>query len=102
MAETFEYRPQNVCSRLIKITIEGDTVAKVEFVGGCRGNTQGVAALCKGDPAVEDAELRRIEARGRGAEDQRLDQIGMRDRDGTSCPDQLAQGLKKIKAEKGI
>ena len=86
MAETFEYRPQNVCSRLIKITIEGDIVAKVEFVGGCRGNTQGVAALIAGmkiDEAIK-----------------RLD--GIQCRNGTSCPDQLAQGLKKIKAEKGI
>ena len=86
MVETFEYRPQNVCSRLIKITIEGDTVAKVEFVGGCRGNTQGVAALIAGmkiDEAIK-----------------RLD--GIQCRNGTSCPDQLAQGLKIIKAEKGI
>ena len=86
MAETFEYRPQNVCSRLIKITIEGDTVAKVEYVGGCRGNTQGVAALIAG-MKIDEA-IRRSD--------------GIQCRNGTSCPDQLAQGLKKIKAEKGI
>ena len=86
MAETFEFQPQKVCSRLMKITYEGDTILKVQIVGGCPGNTQGVAALLAGmkiDEAIE-----------------RLD--GIQCRNGTSCPDQLAKGLKKLKAEKGI
>lgn len=86
MAETFEFQPQKVCSRLMKITYEGDTILKVQIVGGCPGNTQGVSALLAGmkiDEAIE-----------------RLD--GIQCRNGTSCPDQLAKGLKKLKAEKGI
>ena len=86
MPETFEFQPQNVCSRLMRITYEGDVILKLEVIGGCRGNTQGVAALIAGmkiDEAIS-----------------RLD--GILCRNGTSCPDQVAQGLKRLKAEKGI
>ena len=56
-------------------------VSSVQFVGGCSGNTQGVAALIRGMEIHEAiARLEGIDCRGRG----------------TSCPDQLAQALKRI------
>ena len=58
--------------------IEDGIIAEVRFVGGCHGNTQGVAALVKGYSVNEAVE--------------RLSGIrcGMKS---TSCPDQLAQAL---------
>ena len=75
------YKTVGTCSQAIEFEIEGDTIAAVKFVGGCDGNTQGVAALVKG-MKVEDAitRLRRIDCRGRG----------------TSCPDQLARALEQL------
>ncbi|MBQ2757674.1 MAG: TSCPD domain-containing protein, partial [Clostridia bacterium] len=43
--KTFTFTPRGVCSRRIEITLEGETVKQVKFMGGCSGNTQGVAAL---------------------------------------------------------
>ena len=48
-----EYIPHGVCSRLIHIDLDGDTIKSVEFVGGCSvggcsGNTQGISHLVKG------------------------------------------------------
>ena len=45
MEKTIEYAPKGVCSRLIKVTADDGVVKRVEFVGGCAGNTQGVAKL---------------------------------------------------------
>lgn len=82
MKEHISYVTQGTCSRKIEIDLDGDTIEKVEYIGGCNGNTQGVAALLKG-MTIDDAIAR-------------LDGIkcGFRP---TSCPDQLAQALKKYK-----
>ncbi|MBE5908913.1 MAG: TIGR03905 family TSCPD domain-containing protein [Lachnospiraceae bacterium] len=74
------YQTQGTCSRAIQFEVDGDIIQSVQFVGGCDGNTQGVAALVKG-MKVEDAiaRLEGIDCRGRG----------------TSCPDQLAKALKE-------
>ena len=73
------YQTKGTCSRAIQFEVDGDTIQSVQFVGGCDGNTQGVAALVKG-MKVEDAiaRLEGIDCRGRG----------------TSCPDQFAKALK--------
>ena len=76
----YRYKTSGTCSQEILIDIEGNIIKKVEFVGGCRGNTQGVAALVKGMKVEEViARCEGIECRGT-----------------TSCPDQLAQALKSI------
>ena len=75
-----EYRTKGVCSRMIKLELDGDTIRSVEFVGGCSGNTQGVARLVEG-MKVDDA-IARIEG----------NKCGTRP---TSCPDQLAQALRQ-------
>ena len=78
---TYTYTPHGVCSRQIEITVDGDTVSKVRFIGGCAGNTQGVAALVKG-MKIDDviAKCKGIQCRA-----------------GTSCPDQLATALEEMK-----
>lgn len=70
-----------VCSRQIDIETEGDVIKQVRYIGGCEGNTQGVAALVAG-MKVEEAitRLKGIDCKGRG----------------TSCPDQLARALKQL------
>ncbi len=75
-----EYRTSGVCSRMIRFEIIDNKVSNVEFVGGCSGNTQGVARLVEGMD-VNDA-ISRLEGI----------QCGPRP---TSCPDQLARALKK-------
>ncbi len=76
------YKPTGVCSQLISFEIDGNTIKSVQFTGGCAGNTQGVARLIEGMD-IDDAISR-------------LDGIkcGFKP---TSCPDQLAQALKKYK-----
>ena len=75
-----QYKTKGVCSQQINLVVEDGIVVDCKFIGGCRGNTQGVAALVKG-MKVEDviARCEGIECRGT-----------------TSCPDQLAQALKSI------
>ena len=82
--ENMTYITKGVCARKIEIEVDGGTVTNVKFIGGCAGNTQGVAALVEGmsvDEAIE-----------------RLSGIrcGFKS---TSCPDQLATALKELKAK---
>lgn len=74
------YVTKGTCSTAINVDVENGIVKSVEFVGGCHGNTQGIAALVKGMD-VEEAisRLEGIDCRGRG----------------TSCPDQLAKALRQ-------
>ena len=74
-----KYKTQGVCSQAIDFEIENGVVKSVKFIGGCSGNTQGVAALVTG-MKVEDA-ISKLEGI----------RCGMRP---TSCPDQLAKALK--------
>lgn len=75
------YTTKGTCSQAIDIEVEDGIVKSVQFIGGCHGNTQGVAALVQG-MKVEDVieRLEGIDCRGRG----------------TSCPDQLAKALKQM------
>ena len=75
-----EYRPKGVCSQLMSIDVEDGKIEKVEVKGGCSGNLQGISALLVGMP-VEEA-IARMEGIHCGFKS-------------TSCPDQLAQELKK-------
>ena len=74
------FTPRGVCSRQINVEVEDGIIKDVQFIGGCNGNTQGVATLAKGRPAKEVIELLRgTNCNGRG----------------TSCPDQLAKALEQ-------
>ena len=75
-----QYKTKGTCSQMINFEVEDNKVHNVEFVGGCAGNTQGVARLIEG-MSVDEA-ISRMEGI----------QCGFR---GTSCPDQLAKALKE-------
>ena len=48
MEKTFVFHPENVCSREMRISYDGDTITRLEVVGGCQGNLRGISALIKG------------------------------------------------------
>ena len=77
----FSYKTKGTCSSQINIEVDGDIIKRVEFINGCRGNTQGVSRLCEGRKIDEVIPL--IE--------------GIQCRNGTSCPDQLSKALKQLK-----
>ena len=77
------YTTRGTCARAIKFEVEGDIIKYVEFVGGCSGNTQGVARLIEG-MNIHEA-ISRIEGIKCGPKP-------------TSCPDQLARALKEYLA----
>ena len=53
MVMEIKFQPQGVCSKQIVIDVEDGIVNNVKFIGGCSGNTQGVAKLVEGMPAKE-------------------------------------------------
>ena len=48
MEKHVSYKTQGVCSRGIELDIVDGIVHNVVFIGGCKGNTQGVARLAEG------------------------------------------------------
>ena len=77
---TYSYRPQGTCSKLMTFDLEDGVIKKLEVIGGCSGNLQGMAKLVEGMKA-EDAvkKLRGI-------------RCGFKP---TSCPDQFAIALEQ-------
>ena len=78
-----EFKTKGTCSRAIQFEVEDNVITSCRFIGGCMGNTQGVARLVEGmkvDDAI--AKLSGIDCGGRG----------------TSCPDQFARALTQYKA----
>jgi len=80
MANRIEYNTKGVCSRKIIVETNDGVITDCKFIGGCAGNTQGVAALVVG-MKVEDA-IKKIKGIKCGFK-------------GTSCPDQLAIALEE-------
>ena len=74
------YKPKGVCSQLMTIDVENGIIKKVEVKGGCSGNLQGISKLLVGMPVKEAIE--------------KMEGIRCGNKS-TSCPDQLAQALKK-------
>ena len=77
--ETINIIPKGTCSIKIEIDHENGIIQAVRFTRGCPGNTQGVGRLLVGMKLEEAVE--RLE--------------GIQCRNGTSCPDQLAKGIKE-------
>ena len=77
------YRTKGVCSREITFEVNDNKLTNVQFIGGCSGNTQGVARLVEGMDV--DEVIRRLDGI----------HCGFRP---TSCPDQLANALKQYRA----
>jgi len=85
MEQTYIYKTEHVCSRQIEITHEDGIVKKVVFVGGCPGNTQGVARLAVGHTVEELIQILKGVPCPRSGEFK------------TSCPDQLARALEQLR-----
>lgn len=78
----FRYNTTGTCSQAIEFEVDDNNkIHSVKFIGGCRGNTQGVAKLCEGRDIDELATLLK----------------GTVCRGGTSCPDQLAKAIEAYK-----
>ena len=84
---THRYWTRGTCSREITFELEDGVLRNVRFLGGCNGNTQGVAKLVEGMPA--DEVIRRLQG---------LDCNGR----GTSCPDQLARAIAAAMQEESV
>lgn len=78
------YNTSGVCATKVDFEIEDDKVKSVKFLGGCDGNHQGISRLIEG-MQVDDA-IKRLSGITCGYRS-------------TSCPDQLAEALKKYRAE---
>ncbi|UTY38190.1 TIGR03905 family TSCPD domain-containing protein [Allocoprobacillus halotolerans] len=74
------YKTKGTCSSRIDFDVVDGKVTGVRFIGGCAGNTQGVARLVEG--MSKEEVIARLEGIRCGAKP-------------TSCPDQLAQALKQ-------
>lgn len=80
------YRTHGTCSRVIKFDLDDEQkVRNVEFIGGCNGNSKGIASLVEGMPA--QWVIDRCEGTQCGGKS-------------SSCPDQLARALKYALAER--
>ena len=79
----YSYRPRGVCSQRMEIETEDGKIRSLSVLGGCDGNLQGIARLVEG-MEIDEA-IRRLEGIRCGSKP-------------TSCPDQLAQALKQIRA----
>ncbi len=71
------------CSRAVTFEITDGKVYNVNFDGGCRGNTTGVARLCEGMDAEEV--VKRLK--------------GVDCRFGESCPNELACAVESALAQ---
>lgn len=80
---TYTYRPRGVCSQLMEIEAEDNKILSLRVLGGCDGNLQGISRLVVGMDV--DEAIARLEGIRCGYKS-------------TSCPDQLAQALKAMKA----
>lgn len=83
---TYSFRPRGVCSQEMRVEVDDQgVIQRLEVLGGCSGNLQGIASLIKGMPAREAIE------RLKGI------RCGYKD---TSCPDQFARGLETALSRK--
>ncbi len=73
----FVYKTQGTCSREIDLEIKNGVITACKFVGGCAGNTQGLATMVV----------------GQNAQDVRQRLQGIQCRGNTSCPDQLSKAI---------
>lgn len=81
------YKTSGVCCTEINIEIDDESgiIKSVQFVNGCAGNTSGLSRLLAG-MKVDDV-IEKLEGTTCGIKP-------------TSCPDQLAQALKKWRSSR--
>jgi uncharacterized protein (TIGR03905 family) len=76
----YTYKTNGTCSSHIQVELEGNVLKKVNVVGGCNGNSQGIARLAEG-MTVEEVKKKLSGIRCGGKS--------------TSCPDQLAKAVEE-------
>ena len=76
------YKTKGTCSVQIDFDVEENKIHNVNFLGGCNGNLKGISAL------VEGQDIDKVKKTLKGIKCNNKN---------TSCPDQLAQALEKIK-----
>ena len=77
---TYKYRPRGVCSQMMEFDVEDGKLTALRVTGGCSGNLQGISKLVVGMDV--DEVISRLSGIRCGYKP-------------TSCPDQLARGLKE-------
>ncbi len=75
----YDFIPQGVCSTKYTFDVEDGIIRSVTIIGGCNGNLKGISKLLEG-MKVEDV-INKLEGTTCGFKN-------------TSCPDQIAKGLK--------
>lgn len=78
------YATKGTCSRQILFEVKDNKIYDVKFIGGCLGNLQGVAKLVNGKDIDEVIDTLK----------------GIKCKNNTSCPDQLANALIEYKRKK--
>ncbi len=79
----YSHKNVGTCSSRVLFDIHDGVVTDCTFEGGCRGNLQGVSQLVKGRKVDDVIKVLK----------------GIQCRNGTSCPDQLANALIEWKKE---
>jgi len=81
------FETKGTCARAIALDVDETTgiINEIQFIGGCNGNTSGIASLVRGQKA-EDV-ISRLEGIRCGIKN-------------TSCPDQLAHALREVMQNK--
>lgn len=77
------YKTKGTCSQWIGVEIDGDTLMRTEFFGGCDGNLKAIAKLVQGMKIEEIS--RQLKGNTCGSKP-------------TSCADQLVLALEEAKA----
>lgn len=75
------FKTHGICASQIDIELEDGVIKEVAFTGGCNGNCKGLSLLVTGMKAKDVIDkISGVDCKGRG----------------TSCPDQLADSLRKM------
>ena len=85
MDRIFKYKPKGVCATEMTLVIDNDIIKKVQIVGGCPGNSEGVSRLCIGRNINDVINLLKDVRCGNKI---------------SSCPEQLAIALQQYKQSK--
>lgn len=78
----YRYKPQGVCSTEMIIDVENDIIKNIKITNGCNGNLKGISNLLIG------MNINEVIHKLKGIK------CGYKN---TSCPDQIALALEKIK-----
>ena len=80
--KTIQYRTEGTCCSIMNVILDDNKVKDVEFIGGCRGNLEGIRHLVIG------MDINDVIVKLQGI------RCGMKP---TSCPDQLSRCLLEYK-----